>query len=80
MDFVDSMNWVFRSQYFYRLAVFRVDKSRSKVVTDKLEMFYSVLLLGFIAAEVAFIGHKVYFETQENFLQTKTGEEIFISM
>lgn len=43
-------------------------------------MFYSVLLLGFIAAEVAFIGHKVYFETQENFLQTKTGEEIFISM
>lgn len=77
MDLIDSMKWIFKSQRSYRLAVFRTDKSSPKVVTDKFEIFWSVLLIIAIAAEVSFIGYKVYFEPPENFFQTKAGEKYF---
>src|SRR5690349_15957201 len=75
MDLINSLKWTFATQRWYRLAVFRPDKSRSKVLTDKREVFLSSLLIVAITVELAFIGHKVYFEKTENFFQTSSGDE-----
>ena len=76
MNFLDSMKPMFRSQHCYRLAVFRVDKKGSKVITDKYEMILSVLLLGIITVAAGYIGQKVYFSSPDNSNQTSKGELI----
>lgn len=74
MEVIDSMKWLITSQHLYRLAVFRIDKSKSKVVTGKRDIFWSLLFAAAISAEVAYVGHKVYFEPAENFFQTSESK------
>lgn len=74
MELLDSLTWLTFSQQVYRLAVFRRDRSRSKLITDNLEIFFSVFMTSVITAEVCYIGHKVYFSPAENFFQINVGK------
>lgn len=74
MNFLDSVQTLIYSQQFFRLAAFRIDKKRNKVITDNLEIFLSSLTLIAIAVYAAYIGQKVYFSPPENFFQTSHGE------
>lgn len=78
MDLLDSMKWVIFSQQLYRLAMFRTDKNRTKVITDNMEVFLSVVLVSLILSEVGYIGQKVYYNPEETFTQTKEGCFLYI--
>lgn len=76
MDLLQSMKWVILSQKLYRLAVFRIDKTGRKLVTDNWEIFASILFISIVSAEVIYIGQKVYFQPPGNFFQS-IGESKF---
>lgn len=79
MDFLDSLKWVIFSQQLYRLAMFRTDKTRTRVITDNMELFLSLLIVGAIVAEVSYIGQKVYYNPEESFAQSQQGYLIFMT-
>lgn len=74
MELLDSLKWAILSQRLYRLAVFRTANDRAKLVTDNWEIFWSVLYIGIIAAQVCYIGQIMYFRPSENFFQINVGE------
>lgn len=77
MDLLQSMKWVILSQKLYRLAVFRIDKTGRKLVTDNWEIFASILLVTAISSEVIYIGQKVYFQSPGNFFQSMGESKSF---
>lgn len=74
MELLDSMKWTISAQRLYRLAVFRTVKKRAKLVTDNWEIFWSIMYIAIIAAEVSYIGQKMYFSSNENFFQINVGK------
>lgn len=74
MELLDSMKWMILAQRLYRLAVFRSVKKRAKLVTDNWEILWSIMYIGVIAAEVSYIGQKMYFSPSENFFQINVGK------
>lgn len=74
MDFMDSLKFVIFSQQIYRLAAFRFDKSRTKLMTDNKELFFSVFYVSLISAEVGYIGWKAYSFPAENFFKINVGK------
>lgn len=71
---MDSLKWVFFSQQIYRLAAFRLNASRSKLMTDNLETMFSVLYVSLFSAEVGYIGYRAYSFPAENFFKINVGE------
>lgn len=68
------MQWTISAQRLYRLAVFRPVKERAKLITDNWEILWSIMYIGIIAAEVSYIGQKMYFSPSENFFQINVGK------
>lgn len=80
MELLQSMKWVILSQKLYRLAVFRIDKTGRKLITDNWEIFASIFLVTIISSEVIYIGQKAYFQPPGNFFQSIGESKIFLKI
>jgi hypothetical protein len=60
MSNLEAFKWTLRSQQLYRLAVFRIDKSRTKLVTDNVQLLLSLAIIGVVVAELAFCGYQIH--------------------
>jgi hypothetical protein len=74
MDLIDSLSWSLRAQYVYRLSVFRTDRNRSKVVSDKIEVGLSLAYFILVSAVVGVTFYESYFSPAENFFQIGKSE------
>lgn len=74
MDLMDSLKWVFFSQQIYRLAAFRLNNNRSKLITDNLETFCSFFYISLITVQVAVVGYDTYFTSGDANIQVREGK------
>ena len=74
MDLMDSLKWVFFSQQIYRLAAFRLNSNRSKLITDNLETFGSFFYISLITVQVAVVGYETYFMPGDGYVQVRAGK------
>lgn len=73
MDFLDAIKWIVISQQFYRLAIFKVDKSYGKLFTDNLQVLLSFGILGIVFGEVFYCGYNLMY-TNENMIKQGEGK------
>lgn len=77
MDLMDSLKWVFFSQQLYRLAVFRMNANRSKLITDNTELLCSFLYVSLITIKIGYVGYST-FVADEDVAQLQTGKSKII--
>lgn len=60
MDLISSLKYVIIVQRYYRLAVFKIDKLRGKLVTNNLEVTLSLTLIALVIMEMTYGAYALF--------------------